>query len=69
VALLVIMIVKFNSSNYTTTRVKNDFQELSEEYEEFKKRTREKETKLKRDLQTEVNTVEDLKKKLPLHRA
>jgi len=69
VALLVIMIGKFKNSNYTTTRVKNDFKELSEEYEEFKKRTMEKEIKLKRELQTEVNTVEELKKKLPLHRA
>ena len=69
VVLLVIMIGKFKNSNYTTTRVKNDFQELSEDYEEFKKRTREKEIKLKRELQTESNTVEELKKKLPLHRA
>ncbi|MCZ6694048.1 MAG: hypothetical protein O6939_09095 [Bacteroidetes bacterium] len=69
VALLVIIIAKFKNNNYTTTRVKNDFRELSEEYGDFKTRTREKEIKLKRELQTEVNTVEDLKKKLPLHRA
>jgi hypothetical protein len=37
---------------------------LQEEFEDHKKRTREKETKLKRDLQTEINQVEELKAKL-----
>ena len=69
IVLLGIAIAKFQNSNKSTTRIKADYQEINQEFDEFKKRAREKEIKLKRELQTELNTVEELKRKLPLSRA
>ena len=69
IVLLGIMIAKFQNSNKTTSSIRFDFQQQAQEFDEYKKRAREKEIKLKRDLQTEINTVEELKRKLPLSRA
>jgi septal ring factor EnvC (AmiA/AmiB activator) len=66
-ALLVVVIVlymRFSSANKVTQTTRSEFSELSNEFEEHKQRTRERETKLKRELQTEINKVEEMKSKL-----
>lgn len=67
IALIIVVIVlymRFTSANKVTQSTRSDFSALTSEFEEHKQRTREKETKLKRELQTEINKVEDLKAKL-----
>ncbi|HKK39026.1 MAG TPA: hypothetical protein VJ949_06390 [Cryomorphaceae bacterium] len=61
---VLILYFRFSSANKTTKSTKKDFNQLQEEFEEHRRKTREKETKLKRDLQTEINRVEELKGKL-----
>ena len=67
-SLLVISYLRYINNNRTTKKVKKESREIESEFEEFKKRAREKEIKLKRDLQTEINTVEELKQKVTLHK-
>lgn len=61
---VLILYFRFNSANRVTKNTRKEYAQLQEEFEDHKKRTREKETKLKRDLQTEINQVEELKAKL-----
>ena len=63
-AMLGVAIYKFKDSNKITVKAEKDFRNVSEEYELFKKKTLEKERKLKRELQTEINRVEDLKRRI-----
>ncbi|MDN5210675.1 hypothetical protein QQ020_01410 [Fulvivirgaceae bacterium BMA12] len=63
-AMLGVAIYKFKDSNKITVNAERDFRNVSEEYEEFKKKSLEKERKLKRELQTEINRVEDLKRRI-----
>jgi len=58
--------LKFTNSNRVTTKVKKEHQGLLDEFEEFRNRAREKEIKLKRELQTEINSVEELKQKVTI---
>jgi cell division protein FtsL len=60
---VLILYFRFTSANKTTKSTKKDFSQLQEEFEDHKRRTRDRETKLKRDLQTEINRVEELKTK------
>lgn len=53
--LLGFFIYKFNSSNILTTEAKKAFQELQLEFENHKKTAREREQKLARQLQDELN--------------
>ncbi|MCG8322344.1 MAG: hypothetical protein MI921_22800 [Cytophagales bacterium] len=62
--MLGIAIYKFKESNKITVNAEKEFRDVSEEYEMFKKKTLEKERKLKRELQTEINRVEDLKRRI-----
>ncbi|MDN5203742.1 hypothetical protein QQ008_20295 [Fulvivirgaceae bacterium BMA10] len=68
IALLILALVgalyKFKLSNQITARTRKDFEIVAAELDDFKKRTLENERKLRRELQTERNTVEDLKQKL-----
>lgn len=64
IAAVLILYFRFTSANKTTKATKKDFGQLQEDFEEHKRKTREKETKLMRDLQTEINRVEELKGKL-----
>lgn len=64
IAAVLILYFRFSSANKTTKAAKKDFAQLQEELDEHKRKTREKETKLMRDLQTEINRVEELKGKL-----
>lgn len=63
-AMLGVAIYKFKESNKITVNAEKEFRDVSEEYEHFKKKTLEKERKLKRELQTEINRVEDLKRRI-----
>lgn len=65
--LLIIAIVlffRFRSANTITVRTRKEFILLQEEFEAQKKKARETESRIKRDLQTEINQVVDLKAKL-----
>jgi len=64
--LVVVANVRYISTSRTTKRAKREGQELGSEFEEFRKNAREKETKLRRELQTEINAVEELKQKVTL---
>lgn len=59
------LFISFKSSYRLTAQSKRDYDHLFNEFEEFRKRTREKEVKLKRELQTERNTLEEIKQKMP----
>lgn len=63
-AMLGVAVYKFKDSNKITVKAEKDFRNVFEEYEMFKKKTLEKERKLKRELQTEINRVEDLKRRI-----
>jgi len=60
----VIFYVRFYSANSITSKTRAEMQQLQEEFEHHRQRTRDNETKLKRDLQTEINRVEELKAQL-----
>ena len=59
----IILYFRFKSANRITVKAKNEYSELDEEFENHKKRARETESKIKRELQTELNTVQELKQK------
>src|SRR5690606_27557662 len=59
-----ILYFRYNSANKITIKAKNEYNSLDEEFETHKKRARETESKIKRELQTEINTVQELKQKL-----
>lgn len=59
-----ILYFRYKSANKITVSTKNEYNSLNEEFENHKKRSRETESKIKRDLQTEINTVQELKQKL-----
>ena len=68
--LLVLMLgalYKFHSSNKITTRTQREHEALNEEFEEFRKRSREREIQIKRELQTERNHLEELRQKISYH--
>lgn len=52
---------RFNKSNSITRSTKKECDTLFNEYDNYKKNTRDKELQLKRELQTAINTIEDLK--------
>ncbi len=52
----------YRSSFALTDRARKDLHELQREYDSFRDRSREKEVKLKRELQTALNDIEDLKR-------
>ncbi len=62
--MLGIAIYKFKDSNKVTVRVQKDYKDIHEDFELFKTKSLEKERKLKRELQTELNKVEDLKRRI-----
>lgn len=62
--ILAIAILKYKSSNRVAVKKKNEYEALDQEFNEYKLRSREKETRLMRDLQTERNAVEELTQRL-----
>lgn len=59
-----IMYARFRSSNKESVQKRTDYEVLEQEFDEFKTRAREKETRLMRELQTERNAVEELNKRI-----
>ncbi len=58
---LLIIGYRFRENNRVTATTRKENTTLKEDMEEFKKRSLEKEQKLRRELQTERNTVEELR--------
>ena len=56
---LVIIGMKFRMNERLTKRKKRDFEELSAEFEEYRKIVRQREIKIKRELQTVQNKLEE----------
>ena len=62
--ILGITFAKFKNSNKVAVEKKSDYDELSQELNDYKQKAREKEIKLMRELQTERNTIEELNQKI-----
>lgn len=62
--ILAVVVLKYKSSNKVAVKKKNEYETLDQEFSEYKLRSREKETRLMRDLQTERNAVEELNQRL-----
>jgi preprotein translocase subunit SecF len=54
-AMLLFFVYRFKRSNSVTQQIKDSLQEIQDEYNNYKKRAMEKEQKLARELQTELN--------------
>ena len=59
--LALLFFYRFYKSNAITRTTKKESDTLFNEYDNYKKNTRDKELQLKRELQTAINTIEDLK--------
>ncbi|PWJ42735.1 hypothetical protein [Sediminitomix flava] len=68
IVLLLVAIYKFKNSNKVASDARKEYQEVEQEFTSYKQRALEKEMKLKRELVTEVNKVEELKQKLASHK-
>ena len=62
--ILAVAFLKYKSSNKVAVKKRNEYEALNEEFNDYKARSREKETRLMRDLQTERNAVEELNQRL-----
>ena len=62
VVLAVICYMMFAKSNRVTSRAKKELDTLQLAYDEHKNQSREKQVKLKRELQTALNTIEEMKR-------
>ena len=60
----VILYFRYNKANKVTVETRKEFESLQNEFDAHRQKSRENETKIKRDLQTELNRVEELKMKL-----
>lgn len=70
-ALLIATLValyRYRMSHRITANTRRDHLQLQAEFEEFRRRTHEREVRIKRELQTERNRVEEMKQKLPIYR-
>lgn len=61
---VIVLWIRFKSAHSVTRNTREELRILQEEFEEHRKNSREKETKLRRDLQTEINRVEEMRGKL-----
>ncbi|RED92065.1 hypothetical protein [Marinoscillum furvescens] len=58
----VIAYLMYIRSNKVTTRVKKDYDKLRHEYDAHRDKARETQVRLKRELQTAVNTIDEMKR-------
>ena len=58
----IVFYVMFLNSNRVTSRSKKELETLQLAYEEHKNQSREKQVKLKRELQTAINTIDEMKR-------
>ena len=63
--LLIFFVYKFNNSNVVTKEAKLALAEMEEEFEEHRKVALEREQKVRRQLQDEINKQKDSKKTKP----
>ncbi len=63
-AAALVLYFRFHGAHKVTASTQKEIESIQHEFESHKQRTRENETKLKRDLQTELNRVEELKAQL-----
>ncbi|WP_258097197.1 hypothetical protein [Marinoscillum pacificum] len=61
-ALAVIAYFMYIRSNGLTSRFKKDLEQMRHEYDEHRDKSREVQVRLKRELQTAVNTIEEMKR-------
>jgi len=61
---LAIVFTQYKSSKKVTDTKKKEFDEIDREYNEYKKNARERELKIKRELQTEMNLVAELNEQI-----
>ncbi|MBJ6116579.1 hypothetical protein JAO76_00125 [Pontibacter sp. BT310] len=62
--ILAIVMMQYKSSKSTTTEKVKAFNDIDNEFNEYKKAARERELKLKREMQTEFNRAEELSQQL-----
>lgn len=60
--------IRYNKSNKTAADKKNELEALEKEFFDFKQTAREREAKIKREMQTEMNRAEELERKLAVAR-
>ncbi|CAN5228481.1 hypothetical protein BH23BAC1_BH23BAC1_28810 [soil metagenome] len=60
ITLLAIVFIKYNISNKVAQAKKSEYEAIDRELNDYKQKAREKELKIKRELQTEMNRVEEL---------
>lgn len=63
ILLLIIIFIRFKSANRITQKTKLAYADLETEFEAHRKRAMEKETTIKRELQTAINTLQELNQK------
>ena len=68
ILVLAVILIKFRVNNRVTTQKKKDYEELSDEFNEYRKLVRDREIKIKRELQTERNKLEELRRKQASHK-
>lgn len=64
VILVGVMMFLYKNSKQVTDEKKKAFSEIDQEFNEFKQKARERELKVKRELQTEMNRVEELNQQI-----
>ena len=62
--LLAVIFLQYKSSRKVTVEKQRAYDEIDQEFNEYKKSAREKELKVKRELQTEMNRVEELNQQI-----
>lgn len=60
--LSIVVYLMFLKSNKVTTRSRKELETLQHAFEEHKSQSREKQVKLKRELQTAINTIDEMKR-------
>ncbi len=60
----IVFYARFHGAHKVTSQTQSEMKKVQEEFDLHRQRTRDNETKLKRDLQTEINRVEELKAQL-----
>ncbi|WP_242929301.1 hypothetical protein [Pontibacter vulgaris] len=61
---LAVVLLQYKSSKRIATEKQSAYNEIDQELNEYKKSARERELKIKRDLQTEMNRIEELNQEL-----
>lgn len=63
--ILIGLYVAFKNSHVVTKRAKRDFEQVNSEFETYRQKSHDKQVRLKRELQTALNSLEEYKNKIP----